>query len=84
LFKKGDEQFDLKNNIIFIKIDVEGHELSVLNGMAELISNNNIFMQVEIFDHLFDKTNNFLNENNFKIIHKIFSDGKTDYYYKNF
>ena len=84
LFKKGDEQFDLKNNIIFIKIDVEGHELSVLNGMAELISNNNIFMQVEIFDHLFEKTNNFLNKNNFKIIHKIFSDGKTDYYYKNF
>ena len=52
--------------------------------MAELISNNNIFMQVEIFDHLFEKTNNFLNKNNFKIIHKIFSDGKTDYYYKNF
>ena len=84
LFKIGDEQFDLKNNIIFIKIDVEGHELSVLNGMAELISNNNIFMQVEIFDHLFENTNSFLNKNNFKTIHKIFSDGKTDYYYKNF
>ena len=41
-------------------------------------------MQVEIFDHLFENTNNFLNKNNFKIIHKIFSDGKTDYYYKNF
>lgn len=84
MFKKGDEQFDLENNMIFIKIDVEGHELSVLNGIAKLISNNKIFIQVEIFDHLFKNTNNFLIKNNFKMIHKIFSDGKTDYYYKNF
>jgi len=84
LFKRGDEEIDLKNNIIFIKIDVEGHELNVLNGMKKLISNNSIFMQVEIFDLFFEETNIFLIKNNFKIIHKIFSDGKTDYYYKNF
>ena len=83
-FKKGDEQLNIKNNTIFIKIDVEGHELSVLNGMIKLIKNNNIFMQIEIFDSLFEKTNSFLTKNNFKIIHKIYSDGKMDYYYKNF
>ena len=83
-FKKGDEQLNIKNNTIFIKIDVEGHELSVLNGMAKLIKNNNVFMQIEIFDNLFEKTNYFLRKNNFKMIHKIYSDGKMDYYYKNF
>jgi|TARA_B110000503_G_C7055873_1_gene374414 FkbM family methyltransferase len=83
-FKKGDEQFNIKNNIAFIKIDVEGHELNVLYGIKKLIKNNNIFMQIEIFDRLFENTNDFLIKNNFKVLHKIFSDGKTDYYYKNF
>jgi len=51
---------------IFIKIDVERHELNVLQGSIKLIKNNDILLQIEIleeqkkivFDHL--KRNNFI------------------------
>lgn len=45
------DSFCLENNISkinFLKIDVEGHELDVLNGASELIKNNKIdFIQFE-------------------------------------
>ena len=81
-FKKGDNQFNVKNKIIFFKIDVEGHELNVLKGLLKTVSRNKIFMQIEIFDQQFKKTNIFLIKNSFKQIGKIYSDGKTDYYYQ--
>lgn len=83
-FKKGDSHIRKKNKIIFIKIDVEGHELNVLKGMLKILKSNKIFLQVEIFDKYKLKTNIFLLKNNFKNINQIYSDGKTDYYYKNF
>ena len=36
------------NNIGFIKIDVEGHELEVINGAKETIKNNMPVLLVEI------------------------------------
>ncbi len=77
---KLDDFFKLTNKKLFFKIDVERHELNVLNGALNLLSNNNIFMQIEIFPHLRDKILNFLNQKNFKLLKDI----NNDYYLKNF
>ena len=83
-FDKVDNNIKVQNKIIVIKIDVEGHELNVLRGMKKIIINNKVILQIEIFDRLKKITNNFLVKNNFKKFNKIYSDGKNDYYYKNF
>ena len=83
-FITGDSKLKIKNKKIFLKIDLEGHEIYALEGLKKLLKNNNIFLQIEIFDKNFKKTNLLLKKNNFKPINKIFSDGKTDYFYSNF
>ena len=83
----GDNVLKDINSTIAIKVDVEGLELLVLKGMANLIKNNRIFLQIEIFDQEFDKTSSFLEEHNFKFIKKgIFThqDNVKDYFYINF
>ena len=77
---KLDDLFKLTNKKLFFKIDVERHELNVLNGALNLLSNNNVFMQIEIFPHLRDEILNFLNQKNFKLLKNI----NNDYYLKNF
>ena len=42
----------LQDACLVAKIDVEGHELEVLQGMAELLANNRCLLQIEAFgDH---------------------------------
>ena len=77
---KLDSLYPLKNKKIFFKIDVERHELNVLKGASKIISNNQCFLQIEIFPHLQDKILFFLNNNDFKLLHRI----NNDYYLKNF
>jgi len=83
-FKRGDDLLKIKNKIVFVKIDVEGHERNVLKGMLKILKRNKVFLQIEIFDRNFKKTNLLLKKNNFRKIYKISSDGKYDYYYQNF
>jgi len=83
-FKKGDNIIHFKNKIIACKIDVEGHELNVLKGMVKILKKNKLILQIEIFDSEYKKVNSFLKKNNYHQINKIFSDGKNDYYFKNF
>jgi len=47
--KKIDSLIKLKDNMIGIKIDVEGHELDVISGMTELLNNNKCVLQIESF-----------------------------------
>ena len=71
----------IKNYIkIAIKIDVERSEKYVLLGFEELILNNKIFLQIEIFDQLEKEVNKFLIKYNFKFLNK---NGR-DYFYKNY
>ncbi len=84
IFKIGDSIIKLKDRDISIKIDAEGHEHEVLLGLKKLLNNNRIFLQIEIFDNNFNKTNKFLTKQKFKFLNSIYNDGKTDYYYKNF
>ena len=39
----------LEGENLVIKIDVEGHEASVLQGMRNLLSRNRVVMQVEVW-----------------------------------
>ncbi len=84
-FKKGDDQIKINKKIISLKVDVEGSEIDVLNGLKNLLKKNKVFLQIEIFDKNYQKVNNFLKINNFKLDNKITSNSNyTDYYYKNF
>ena len=84
-FKKGDDQIKIKQKIISLKVDVEGSEIDVLNGLKKLLKKNKVFLQIEIFDKNYRKVNNFLKISNFKLDNKISSNSNyADYYYKNF
>ncbi len=45
-----DDQFTFTGHRAFIKIDVEGHELNVIKGMTNFLSNNKCIAQIEVFD----------------------------------
>lgn len=46
-----DELFDFRNERIAIKMDIEGHEADALRGAANLLHNNEVFLQIEIWPH---------------------------------
>jgi FkbM family methyltransferase len=82
IFKIGDQIIKLERKKIYIKIDVEGHEEFVIDGLVKLIKKNNIFLQVEIFDHnkkvIFKK----LKSLNFRKIYEIIDNFKIDYFFE--
>ena len=79
---KGDEVLKFKKEKIVIKIDVEGYENKVLLGIKNLLNNNKILLQIEIFDDNFKKINKFLLEKRFKLINKF--NKTSDYFYINY
>ena len=81
-FKTGDEYFEIRNKNLAIKIDVEGHEIKVLNGLEKTLKSNNCILQIEIFSNNFEKVDNFLlslGYNNFYKIQK-----RSNHFYANF
>ena len=76
----GDNILDFKEKKIAIKIDVERHEEEVLMGIKELLKNNNIIIQIEIFDERKQKIFEIMNNKKFILINSI---GK-DYFFKNY
>ena len=42
-----DTLYNFKNENIFIKIDVEGHENKVIDGAIDILKNNKILMYIE-------------------------------------
>jgi FkbM family methyltransferase len=79
---KGDGVIKFKKKKIVIKIDVEGYENKVLLGIKNLLKNNKILLQIEIFDDNFKKINKFLLEKRFKLINKF--NKTSDYFYINY
>ncbi len=68
-----DHLFTFRERKIAIKIDVEGHELNVLQGAIKLFRHNSIILQIEIWP--WNSCNlNWLYENGFKIVHRIDDD----------
>jgi FkbM family methyltransferase len=79
---KGDEVLKFKKKKIVVKIDVEGYENKVLSGIKNLLKNNKILLQIEIFDDNFKKINKFLLKKKFKLINKF--NKTSDYFYINY
>ena len=73
-FKKLDSIFNFKNKKIFIKIDTEGHENLLLDGIKKLIKNNDIHMQIEIWPNNYLKVKKKLTDFKLKEINNIESD----------
>ena len=84
LFKVGDNVLIFKNKNVVLKVDTEGHEEFVLKGLKKFLIKNKILLQIEIFDLNFLKINKLLKKLKFVKINSIKSDGKIDYYYKNY
>ena len=84
LFKRGDDVLKIKKNKIVLKIDTEGHEEFVLRGMSKFINTNKIFLQIEIYDQHFERVNKLLKKFKFYKLKSFSTDGKIDYYYKNY
>ena len=85
-FKIGEEVLKFKNNKLGIKIDVEGHEYNVIEGLKELLKENKVILQIEITKERFNKTNNFLNNIGYKSFDKVIGRAQwiSNFYYKNF
>tara|TARA_Y100001970_G_scaffold157002_1_gene192127 strand:+ start:1206 stop:1970 length:765 start_codon:yes stop_codon:yes gene_type:complete len=84
---RGDDIVQVKNERIALKIDVEGFEVQVLKGIENLLKNNEIFLQIEIFDDNFLETSKLLELNNFRLIKSgtfTHQDTVKDYFYLNF
>jgi FkbM family methyltransferase len=45
-----DSLYEFTNRLLVVKIDVEGHEQEVIDGMKELLGRNRCIVQVEIWD----------------------------------
>jgi FkbM family methyltransferase len=71
-----DNDFQYKNMQIAIKIDVEGHELYVLEGAEQLLTQNDCLVQVESFD--LQPVLEYMNRIGYKNINTI----DNDHYFK--
>lgn len=75
-----DDLVNHENKTIFIKIDIEGHELEAIKGMSRLLARNKVFIQVECFDHHIAELTSTLAGMGITQKHRI----NDDYYYSNF
>ena len=85
--KLGDDLFNFLNQTVAIKIDVEGFEINVLKGLNNFFSNNNICLQIEIFEQNFLQVSQYLKNLNFKLIHSdnfTHQSSVSDYFFLNF
>ncbi len=71
---------NLADAMVFVKIDVEGHELSALRGMRNIIKNNHVVLKVEVlkqgngFVSMRDNRYDFINEYGLRMLNEINSD----------
>mgnify|MGYP006082203657 CR=1 FL=1 len=75
-----DEILNFKNKKIAIKIDVERHEKSVIEGAINLLKKNNVLLQIEIFENRKKEVFEILKMLNYKLINVI----NKDHYFQNY
>ncbi len=51
--RRLDDEIVANNEVVAIKIDVEGHEIGVVDGMQQLLRNNQCLLQIESFENKF-------------------------------
>ena len=74
-----DGHIQMRGRLIFIKIDVEGHELAVMEGMLELIRLNKIFLQIECYSEKINALSKMLEKQDFHQLTNI----DNDHYFTN-
>ena len=81
-FKIGDEILNFKNQKLCFKIDVERHEINVVEGLKKTIKNNKSLILIEIYEKNYYQINKILNELGFNQIKKFKE--RSNYLYSNF
>ena len=81
-FKIGDEILDFKNQKLCFKIDVERHEINVIEGLKKIIKNNKSLILIEIYEENYYQINKIFNELGFNQIKKFKE--RSNYLYSNF
>ena len=81
-FKIGDEILDFKNQKLCFKIDVERHEVNVIEGLKKTIKNNKSLILIEIYKKNYYQINKILNDLGFNQIKKFKE--RSNYLYSNF
>lgn len=80
-FKIGSDYIKITNQTIAIKIDVEGHELNVLEGLKKVLQHNKVIIQIEIFAKNFETTNKYLISLGFEVMFNV--NQRSNYFYTN-
>ncbi len=60
--KVFDNLYKFKEEYIFIKCDVEGHEIKTIQGMKNTLKKNTCLIQIEIFPQNYKDTEKLLND----------------------
>ena len=81
-FKIGDEILDFKNQKLCFKIDVERHEVNVIEGLKKTIKNNKSLILIEIYEKNYYQINKILTKLGFIQIKKF--EERSNYLYTNF
>ena len=72
--------YKIKNEKIALKIDVERHEKHVIMGAENILKNNKVILQIELFDQKKQEIESMLKKMNFYFI----KSNKKDNFYSNF
>lgn len=75
-----DEEVELANETLAIKIDVEGHEFQALEGMKKTLVNNHCFIQIEAMEKNSGKVDSLLKGLGYTMAGWV----KHDFYFHNF
>ena len=81
-FKIGDENLHFNNQKLCFKIDVERHEIKVLEGLQNTFKNNKVILLIEIYEKNFTEVSNLLDQMGLKLKKKI--KNRSNYFYSNF
>jgi hypothetical protein len=77
--RRGDEVLKFRGKRLIIKLDVEGHEDRVLNGLGPILTGNEVLLQVEIHPNQVERVLAIIVSLDFKLVHNI----GVDFYFTN-
>ncbi len=69
-----DDLFAWSGRAVFAKVDVEGHEIAALAGMENLLRNNDVELQVEVFEPNLVEIRAFLGRLGYRDVDRIEND----------
>jgi FkbM family methyltransferase len=69
-----DDVIDVTGRFVVAKIDVEGHERAVLDGMERLITRNDVLLQIEVFEPQRPAVMPRLAELGLRVVHEMYPD----------